>query len=307
MQVIGYDKKHEEKKSEKESLIHVVRFMGGLGNQLFQYGLYKTFEELGYPTYADTKELRDGSYFRNYQLEFLGIHVLEADKRIIRELYGLDNKILRAIIKRVGKKTYIRQRKLIFDSSIMDPKSGYFDGYWQSYKYFENYASVVKNSIHFPTFNVLDENGAIYYDQIMNSPEAVSVHVRLGDSDELQEVYGGICTFDYYKKSMDYISNELTKKGKASPIFFVFSNDIDRAKKLFDRNDMVYVSGNSEDQGYIDMNLMHCCHHHIIANSSFSWWGAFLGEKEDSITVAPKKWIAGVGSEDIVPPNWIKI
>ena len=114
--------------------------------------------------------------------------------------------------------------------------------------------------------------------------------------------FGGL---DYYQKAIKYIND---KVGDIQ--LFVFSNDILWAKEnLKTDQEINFVDNNTEENGYEDMRLMSLCRHHIIANSSFSWWGDWLGTAEDKIVVAPKKWMANEqsGHEDIVPSEWIKI
>ena len=309
MQNTIYNKKKKGKKNEAElSGVHVVRFIGGLGNQLFQYALYMAFINRGYLTFSDTKEARNGDFKREYQLEILGIKMEEAPRKYISELYAPNNKYLRAIIKRIRKKTYYRQRDLFYDESILMTKCGYFDGFWQSYRYFEDVSDTVRQSITFPAIKNDDENGTKVYNSIIeNNDASVSIHVRLGDYLKLSKIYGNICNQDYYDRAIQYIIDEFDRRKQSKPKFYVFSNDIDAAKELFTQPDITFVKGHSEADGYIDMNLMRLCKHHIIANSSFSWWGAFLGQYEGTITIAPSQWMNGRRCEDVIPHHWIEI
>ncbi|SDB62992.1 alpha-1,2-fucosyltransferase [Butyrivibrio sp. INlla16] len=282
--------------------IHIVRFMGGLGNQLFEYALYKVFKEKGFETYADTTGFDKPEETRNLQLPFLGIELDEASYKDICRLYcAPDNIIMKAIIKRTGKKTYFRQRELFFEDRVLLAEQGYFDGYWQSYKYFEGFEEKIKKSISFKSFE--NENANI----ISPDEETVSIHVRLGDYLDNQAMYGGICTKLYYDKAISYIKKIIHETTGKDPYFYIFSNDIEKTKDLLNDKEFEYIEGHSEEEGYKDLHLMSLCKHHIIANSSFSWWGAFLGETQDSITIAPSKWVNGMRAEDILPDRWIRM
>jgi hypothetical protein len=114
--------------------------------------------------------------------------------------------------------------------------------------------------------------------------------------------YLGICSENYYKKAIQYITENVK-----NPKFFVFSNDIEWSKKLFNDLDVCYITGNDGLDSYMDMILMTFCKHHIIANSTFSWWGAVLSRESEGITIAPEKWLNTSQTHDIWMDDWIKI
>ena len=128
--------------------------------------------------------------------------------------------------------------------------------------------------------------------EILNEIEnsnSISIHIRRGDymSPENYNMYGCIATPTYYKKAIKVIEEKVE-----NPTFFVFSNDMDWVKKNIQINSRVfYIDINSGNGSYKDMQLMSNCKHNIIANSSFSWWGAWLNENKNKIVIAPKKWI----------------
>lgn len=283
--------------------MHIVRFKGGLGNQLFEYALYKSFEEKYGYVRADIFDYKSGVEKRNFQLPFLGINVKEASLQEVRELYcNPNNKIIKAMIKRFGKETYYRERDVYYDEEIINKKKGYFDGYWQSYKYFEKYVGSLKKDIFFRNVDKIS-----FLDDIEHDENTVSVHIRLGDYLQNQEKYGGICTLEYYKCAMNYIVRHIEQNGGAKPIFYIFSNDTAGAKKILGEEGCIFVDAHSEEEGYKDLFLMSRCRHHIIANSSFSWWGAYINEQKESLVIAPSLWMKNVDSKDIVPKHWITI
>ena len=114
-----------------------------------------------------------------------------------------------------------------------------------------------------------------------------------------------ICTLKYYKKAMDYFRNKLSEKAE----FYIFTNDFSWAEEQFTERDCHFVKGNTGRNSFRDMQLMSLCRHHIVANSSFSWWGAWLNQNPDKIVIAPKRWINHPDEEktDIIPENWIRI
>ncbi len=138
--------------------------------------------------------------------------------------------------------------------------------------------------------------------------EAVSVHVRGGDyrDPQSQNRFGDVCTPEYYRQAIRRVRERVS-----DPVFFVFSDDPDYAREMLgELGDAVYVTHNTGPESYRDMQLMSRCRHHIIANSSFSWWGAWLDPRADKTVYAPARWLNNnptITSESILPDEWIKI
>ena len=132
------------------------------------------------------------------------------------------------------------------------------------------------------------------YRDSMIKDNSVSVHIRRGDYLEVDEVYGGICTEEYYEKAMKKMEDEVPDCH-----FFIFTNDIPWVKEHMTGENITVVEGNDEDAGYIDMYLMTQCKHYILANSSFSWWGCYLNPSKEKKVIAPKIWANGRDSRDI--------
>ena len=155
------------------------------------------------------------------------------------------------------------------------------------------------DSIHFP---VLVGRYREYQNQIENS-NAVSIHVRRGDYLYNQDMYVDLCSTEYYERAIRYICERVDM-----PSFFVFSDDINWCKQRFDEIDrrILYID-NGNYSPYDDLQLMSLCQHNIIANSSFSWWGAWLNENKDKIVVAPNQWTKTHRNVDIVGRGWVKI
>ena len=167
--------------------------------------------------------------------------------------------------------------------------------YYQDKKYFLDNVSKIK----FREVNLDDKNKQIM-DLILNS-NSVSVHIRRGDYLKAENIkmYGNIATDDYYKKAIATISSKVK-----DPYFFIFSNDIEWCKSNLYIDKVVYVQDNTGAKSYIDMFLMSKCKANILANSSFSYWGAMLNENINKIVVYPHIW-NNVYTPDIFPQNWI--
>jgi len=184
------------------------------------------------------------------------------------------------------------------------PGNCYLYGYWQSHKYFDKHTSELRKEFTFqPPLN--DKNQEIA-SQILTS-HAVSLHVRRCDyqtNPKNIHLYH-VCTLDYYRSAIDYISNSIDR-----PVFIVFSDDMDWVKEnLHIDGPTQYIDHNRGSDSFNDMRLMSLCQHHIIANSTFSWWGAWLNADPDKTVVAPRQWFKNcrMNSIDLIPNNWILI
>ena len=176
----------------------------------------------------------------------------------------------------------------------------YLAGYWQSEKYFSFIEEKIKAEF---TFKIeIDDINKKYLEE-MNKVESISLHVRRGDY--LSSPSLNVCTEKYYENAITYFRERIE-----NPIFFVFSNDIEWCRQNINGKDIKYINVNKGERSYNDMRLMSACKHNIIANSSFSWWGAWLNSNAQKIIVAPNKWInnsKNVSESDIIPEKWKKI
>jgi len=177
------------------------------------------------------------------------------------------------------------------------------DGFWQNAKYFKNIEKEIREE--FTLRKPLDEKFANISRQIENIP-SVSIHIRRGDyvNDPKTKAVHNVCDLDYYNKAIDIIKTNVN-----NPTFFVFSDDIDWVSKNLEINSPTFWVSNLKSKDYEELILMSKCKHNIIANSSFSWWGAWLNQNPDKIVIAPKQWLINKTADelDILPPRWIKI
>ena len=179
----------------------------------------------------------------------------------------------------------------------------YLAGTWASEKYFESVSGEIREQ--FALAQPPDDDNRRMLDEIKSS-EAICVHVRRGDYVSIPETNRrhGLCTLDYYNRSLKYISERT-----ANPVVFIFSDDPDWVKEnLRPAQKTFYVTHNFGRQNYQDLRLMSACRHFIIANSTFSWWGAWLSDHPEKIVIAPQSWTADSSRmDDPIPERWIRL
>jgi len=293
----------------------VVKLMGGLGNQMFQYAFgrslaLKNNTELKLDlSFLEDKTHRENFTYRDYELNVFAIQANIASQKEIspfqksRKRKIIDYLLLNLSIK--PNNFYLKEPHFnYFAKALSAPKNTYAEGYWQSEKYFINCRAELLNEF-FPKEKIVSENKSLA-DKI-HTENAVSLHVRRGDyvSSAHNNNFHGTCDKGYYLKAIELITQKVD-----NPVFYVFSDEPQWFRENFNINFPVHVvEQNSGKNSYWDMYLMSQCKHHIIANSSFSWWGAWLNKNEDKIVVAPKNWFrdTSMNTQDLIPSNWIKI
>jgi len=289
----------------------IVKVIGGLGNQMFQYAFFIALSK----RFLDEDILVDCSFFDSYGLHnglelesVFDIKLPKASKRqLLQVRWPVKNYNMYRVIRKFfpnRKTVYIEVEEFVFDKFVFEQKGDiYFDGYWQNHLYFNDISKIISTSFIFK--NILDERNEDLLRYIKNEKSSISIHVRRGDYLK-SNLYKGLCDLDYYRNAIKYIINKLD-----NPVFFVFSNDIDWCKDnlmdLLNAFPTTFVSWNDGKNSYIDMQLMSCCKCNIIANSSFSWWAAWLNSFCDKIVIAPTKWINRSKSENIIPDEWIRL
>jgi len=174
-------------------------------------------------------------------------------------------------------------------------------GYWQCEKYFSDIGDKIRDDFVFPA--ELSEEGSALQEEIRDT-ESVAVHIRRGDylEEGNYKVYGNICTLEYYKKALSYIRRKC-----GHPRFFMFSNDIGWVRENLYEPGMVLVGSSRNRPDYEDMYLMSICRHNIIANSSFSWWGAWLNQNANKMVISPGRWFNNHEAADAICGSWVKI
>lgn len=278
------------------SKLHVVQMTGGLGNQMFQYALYcqlqaqgklvKLEDELGYASEETREKHLKKAFHLTYERPTKEEMILLTDSSM-RLLRRMQRKIF-------GRKTKsFVEKQFNFDPQVLNQDSAFYEGCWQSEKYFRDVEDRLRSDFIFRC-EIPPESQKFL--KKITEVNAVSLHIRRGDylNQVQNQLYGGICTDQYYKKAIAYIREKVE-----NPRFFIFTNDPDWAKANMTDDEYEVVDCNDESKGYLDMFLMSKCCHHIIANSSFSWWGAWLNPNPEKIIVAPSEWIKGRDCSDI--------
>jgi hypothetical protein len=284
-----------------------VKLSGGLGNQLFQYALgrslatkYSCALNIDTTWYNNTPE---GSTPRAPLIEYLNINANFIENVAAQEIF-IQQKIWRKFF---SKKIILEKKYFKYDESIMNKKPPvYIDGYWQSYKYFENIRHCLLNEI---TPKMVGSPNYIQLEtMIKKTKNPIAIHVRRGDyitSESASKVHGAL-TIDYYKNAI----NEIKKKTETQTFFF-FSDEINWVKEnLGNQDNYYYIEPNcNKDSAIQELYLMSLCKDFIIANSTFSWWGAWLGTNKDKVVIFPEKWMTNLNSvnTDLMPNDWISL
>lgn len=286
----------------------ITKLQGGLGNQMFQYAIARSLSSKD-AVYLDLSFLKNNNtssdHFtkRDFELGIFPVSykVLSDKVRNIFFSKSLTNKTLRKFL--YGNLTHIKQSE---NEIVNLPASAniYLDGYFQSEKYFAYIKEILLTDFTFPD---LDAENEIVLKKINTVENAVSIHLRRGDylKPEVQKYHGSLPS-EYYLEGINFLDENFENCS-----FFVFSDDISYCKEIFKNiKNIEYIDHNHGKNSWKDMYLMTQCRHHIIANSSFSWWGAWLAQKEGK-TIAPKNWfnkeVANFDIQDIIPQKWITI
>lgn len=175
-----------------------------------------------------------------------------------------------------------------------------YQGFWQSEKFFFNNKDDVRALFTFKKEKVNAKTKQLSNRLLQRDQTYISIHIRRGDY--LLEPQRGVCSTTYYKEAI-----QLLQKKIPNPIFVFFSDDIKWTKKELPFDNSIYVDWNHDVDSWQDMYLMSLCKHNIIANSSFSWWGAWLNPNTEKMVVAPKQWFLHRNNYDILPEKWIKL
>ena len=281
------------------------RIRGGLGNQLFQYSIARSLaDKLATNLGLDIRDFNPDSPYSmglknfNIRADFNPPDMIKHKKNgyfkyILDNIYG-------------NHKFVYKEPHLSFDRNYASlPNGTYLKGYWQSEKYFENNKLNILNDLRITT-NQSSQNKRIS-NQIA-SKVSVSLHIRRGDyiSNSSYNITHGICDLRYYENAVSYLIKNI---GKNFTIF-AFSDDPEWVySNLKLPVNICFINNNSSDYNYEDLRLMSECDHNIIANSSFSWWGAWLNTNKNKTVIAPSNWYADQSLEnnDIVPTNWIRM
>ncbi|MBN12512.1 MAG: alpha-1,2-fucosyltransferase [Opitutaceae bacterium] len=286
----------------------IVKIFGGLGNQLFQYAIGRALGlKNGVDVKYDVTNFKTGG-FRKCELPNFCIDGDLATRKDIRRIQYSRVSLLREISLAIRRKrphygkSFILEENFHYSPQVLKIKNdAYLSGYWQSYKYFKKYWD--KISAEFNPKNSLCDT-ALKYKREISTCNAVSLHIRRGDylTNERVNMFHGLCSIDYYKSAIKVIKDDVL-----NPCFFVFSDDLEWAIENFSILEGVkFVKLPKATADYEEMFLMSYCKHNIIANSTFSWWGAWLNRNAKKNVIAPSKWFTDpeIDTSDLFPPTW---
>ena len=278
----------------------ITKLKGGLGNQLFQYAAGRAVAlHHKVPLKLDLTILKTDKLHNGYRLDQFAIQADIATDNEIVKLKGGNNVLISALRKAglVKKKSYFKEkRSSYFDRGIFKNNFVYLNGYWQNELYFSNIRELLLEELS--PISSMNDLGCAYLEQIKKT-NSVSLHVRRRDYLTLENI--GVLDVDYYMKAVEYI-----RKNLEEPTFYIFSDDLDWCKKSLGFLDgCIYVDRTQTEID--DLKLMSFCQHNIIANSSFSWWGAWLNQNLKKTVIAPKGWLLNdPGSSNVILPDWVK-
>ena len=295
--------------------LQYYKLYGGIGNQLFQYAMYRYAGTVVPPETVGM----DLNSFNPHQsgtvADYFPIERKQADAGTIRYFHrnGLWHAL--RITDRLGLTgaNYYREEDLAGRdlTEILKQKRVYLRGYWQKSCYASAAEEILRKELDLsgalddPALPeaVAEKNRALL--ERIESSESVAVHVRGGDYITHAHSYGGICTEEYYRSAVEKICGSV-----ADPEFFLFTNDeayLQTFRSAWEGKKVCLAEGNDEEHGHLDLYLMSRCKHHIIANSSFSYWGAWLGKHPGQNVILPKRWDSERDSAELALPGWIRI
>lgn len=298
----------------------ITQLIGGLGNQMFQYALGRHLAEKN-----STLLKLDLSGFEEYKLHRYALHcfMIWEHSATMEEIETFKRKGISRIAKLLSKigtrwgglssatsdfyqnTIVLKERQRAFDSSVLETKGNiYLEGYWQSEKYFSSIRDILLRE--FTVKYEQDAKSREIANQIQKT-ESVSLHIRRGDyvHDPFINQIHGLCSFDYYEKAVNYITKKMPNCH-----FYIFSDDHSWVCENFKLDYPVTMVNHSDvSTNYEDLRLMSICRHNIIANSSFSWWGAWLNTNPNKIVVSPKRWFndESFARSDMIPESWLKM
>jgi hypothetical protein len=283
----------------------IVRNAAGLANRMFQYALYKSLEAKGNNVFLDDSYVAKKWDFENVSIThiFPNVTFKRPTKFQILSLFGGYDKIS-TIIRHLpfvkNKICFFYKRE--FSNSVFNHKrSAYIIGTFSSEQYFYDIQNQIRHDFKFKPFT---DKRNIDIEKKMKAENSVAIHIRKG-ADYNKSITNGTCGISFYNDAIDYIKQQID-----NPLFYIFTDNVQWVKENFDGLDYTLIDWNpvSGDGNHLDMQLMSCARHNIIANSTYSWWGAWLNNNPNKIVIAPLKWYnEGKNSRELgfVPSTWL--
>jgi hypothetical protein len=289
----------------------ITQLNGGLGNQMFQYAVGRNL------AFRHNTQLKldlsqfESNHLRKYNLYPFNIaenFASQTDLNRVNKplLWKLQHplKNFKCLMDREKPIIYIKEKHFNFDPAILNlPDNVYLQGYWQSEQYFKKIGNLIRQEFSFKT--VLSPIHQEIRERIAQC-NSVSIHVRRGDyiANKVTNEIHGVCTTKYYQRAIKKITQLIN-----NPHFFIFSDDPIWVKENIAIDNPSCCVSHIGSKNHEDLYLMSHCKHHIIANSSFSWWGAWLCTNPKKMIIAPEKWFNTpiISTGDIIPESWIRL
>ncbi|MCM1108385.1 MAG: alpha-1,2-fucosyltransferase [Clostridium sp.] len=286
----------------------LVTLSGGLGNQMFQYAFYRALQQAGNGSaFLYKNKIIKHKEHNGYELQRL--FRVEEHCNGLWLTHLLQTPLIGSLLKHLLFPKKVRER-ILYDYTPYrryvetNPFLGiHLVGYWQSERFFEDIAEEIRSTFTFPETKLNTRTQSCK--QAMKGRQNVSIHVRRTDylHPDFAQMYGNLCTPDYYARSIAYIRQRVK-----SPVFHVFSDDMEWAQSHLPLSaDTIWIDWNRGIDSWQDLYLMSQCQHNILANSSFSWWGGWLNANPNKIVVAPTVWVRSMEAPDITPKTWTRL
>jgi hypothetical protein len=265
----------------------IVKITGGLGNQMFQYAYAKSLQQRGYKVIINIAKSKRYKLHGGYHLNKFKI-----DLKTTTKVSNLQSEL--------GLRTFLKEKSLLFNEAYLSiRRNQYVKGYFQTEKYFKDIRAILLDQ--FVLKEKLSNSTIGYSEDIKLKENSCSLHVRRGDfiSNRKTNSIHGTCGLHYYTEAI-----KLMKEKHNNTHFYVFSDDLEWAKQSIKIENVTYIDHTTIP--HEDMLLMSLCKHNITANSSFSWWGAWLNTNENKTVIAPKNWYTK-NENEVACDSWIKL
>lgn len=290
----------------------IMKLQGGLGNQMFQYALGRRLSlDRKTPLLFDLSPFKI-DHLRTYSLDCFVLSANIANPADVqrfslfkrKEGGDIRSRLYNLLAARWNR--YAKEKQFHFDPDVLKVSNdAYLEGYWTSEKYFDDIRQIILDDFRLREA-LSGKNKEVAH--MMSSTESVSVHIRRGDyaSDPETNSIFGTLDASYYAEAFKNLAKQVS-----NPELFVFSDDMEWVRRNLPLPfKATYIDWNGS-MAHQDLRLMSLCKHHIIANSTFSWWGAWLGENPDKVVIGPTRWFKSqkksVDTKDVLPESWIKI
>jgi len=278
----------------------VIGLVGGVGNQMFIYALYEALKAKGKEVYFDLSFFNESDNMKHRIDNFIDLELPEIDRETVVRLRDCSRNIFSRVRRKIlgiSKAKIYQDKEIGYQPEVFELDDYYLQGFWQSERYFYDIRDEIRSK--YIIKDLMNDYQRKTLAEI-ESNNSVGIHIRRGDYLELSGLFGGICTEKYYEEAINRLKDMNCR-------FYIFSNDYEYAKAKYSGEEFTVVSPvETFPESNMDLLLMSKCKHNIIANSSFSWWAAWLNNNPDKIVIAPDKWL-NKPIKDVQCSDWIRV